>query len=73
MDLKIAKIAVAARLPPGLYRHHSVEEAERQRKVWEEADFQALWVRRGLRPEEVGRGGVAPAHAASRRNSTCPD
>ena len=28
---------------------------ERQREIWEEADFQALWERRGVKPEDVGR------------------
>jgi len=41
--------------PPGVYKYRSIEEAERQREIWEEADFQALWRRRGVRPEDVGR------------------
>lgn len=41
--------------PPGVYKHRSIEEAERQREIWEEADFKALWERRGLKPEDVGR------------------
>ena len=28
--------------PPGVYRHHSIEEAKALREKWEEADFQAL-------------------------------
>jgi hypothetical protein len=39
--------------PPGLYRHRSIEEADRQRELWEEQNFKALWERRGVRPDEV--------------------
>ncbi|MES1244621.1 MAG: hypothetical protein ABUT39_23645 [Acidobacteriota bacterium] len=39
--------------PPGVYRHRSLEDAQRQRDLWEEADFQALWRRRGIKPEEL--------------------
>ena len=41
--------------PPGVYKYRSIEEAERKREIWEEADFQALWARRGVKPEDVGR------------------
>jgi len=41
--------------PLGVYRYRSIEEAERQREIWEEADFRALWARRGVKPEDVGR------------------
>jgi hypothetical protein len=43
------------RFPPGVYRHRSIEEAQRLRDRWEEADFRALWDRRGIAPEDVGR------------------
>jgi hypothetical protein len=39
--------------PPGVYRHRSLEDAQRQREQWEEADFQALWRRRGVKPEDL--------------------
>lgn len=39
--------------PPGVYRHRTLEDAERQRDHWEEQNFQAFWARRGKRPEEV--------------------
>jgi hypothetical protein len=41
------------RFTPGVYRHRSVEDAERQRDAWEEADFRAFWQRRGLDPDEL--------------------
>lgn len=36
------------RFPPGVYRHRSIEDAERQREQWEQANFEAFWRRRGL-------------------------
>jgi hypothetical protein len=42
-------------LPPGVYKHRSIEDAERLRDQWEEADFKALWERRGVKPEELGK------------------
>lgn len=39
--------------PPGVYRHRTIEDAQRQRDVWEEADFRAFWERRGMRPEDI--------------------
>lgn len=44
------------KFPPGVYRYRSIEEAKAQREIWEEADFRALWGRRGIRPEDLGRG-----------------
>jgi len=41
------------RFPPGVYRHRSIEDAQRQREICEKADFQALWESRGVKPEEV--------------------
>ncbi|MDP9121569.1 MAG: hypothetical protein M3O15_09420 [Acidobacteriota bacterium] len=32
--------------PPGVHRHRTVEDALRQRDIWEEADFRKLWDRR---------------------------
>ncbi len=43
------------RFPPGVYKHRSLEEAQRQREIWEEESFQELWRRRGVRPEDLGR------------------
>jgi len=34
------------RFPPGVYRHRSLEEAERLREQWEEANFRAFHSRR---------------------------
>jgi hypothetical protein len=39
--------------PPGVYKHRSIEEAQRQREIWEIADFQALWRRRGIDPKDL--------------------
>jgi hypothetical protein len=38
------------RFPPGVYRHRSVEDAQRLRDAWEAANFRAFWARRG-RPD----------------------
>lgn len=43
------------RFPPGVYKHRSIEEAQRQREIWQEQDFLELWRRRGMKPEDVGR------------------
>lgn len=43
------------RFPSGVYKHRNIEEAQRQREIWEEEDFQELWRRRGIKPEDVGR------------------
>lgn len=32
--------------PPGLYKHRSLEEAQRLRDDWEGANFRAFWKRR---------------------------
>ncbi len=39
--------------PPGVYRHRTIEDAKRLREQWDEANFRALWARRGVRPEDV--------------------
>jgi hypothetical protein len=41
------------RFPPGVYRHRSIEEAKQQRERWDEANFRALWERRGMDPAEL--------------------
>jgi hypothetical protein len=46
---------VPRHFPPGVYKHRSIEDAEKLRAQWEEADFRALWARRGTTPEEFGR------------------
>ncbi len=38
------------RFPPGVYRHRSIEEEQRQRDLWEDANFRAFWKRRGIDP-----------------------
>lgn len=42
------------RFPPGVYRHRTLEDAQRQREVWEEANFRKLWESRGIAPEALG-------------------
>jgi hypothetical protein len=46
---------VPRHFPPGVYKHRSIEEAERLREAWEDADFKALWEHRGVKPEELGK------------------
>ena len=41
------------RFPPGVYKHRTIEDAKRQRDVWEEENFRALWKRRGTEPSEL--------------------
>ena len=41
------------RFPPGVYKYHTIEDAERQRDLWEEENFLALWKRRGPEPSEL--------------------
>ncbi len=43
------------RFPPGVYRHRSAAEADRQRDLWEEANFEAYWSRQAARADEQGR------------------
>lgn len=43
------------RFPPGVYKHRSIEDAQRQREIWEDENFRELWRRRGLKPEDVGK------------------
>ena len=45
---------VPRHFPPGVYKHRSIEDAQRLRDQWEEADFQAFWKRRGVKPETLG-------------------
>jgi hypothetical protein len=46
---------VPRHFPPGVFKHRSIEEAERLRDQWEEADFKALWERRGVKPGELSK------------------
>lgn len=41
------------RFPPGVYKHRTIEDAKRQRDIWEEENFRALWKRRGTEPSEL--------------------
>lgn len=34
------------RFPPGVYRHRSIEEAERLRDAWDDENFRAFWKRK---------------------------
>jgi hypothetical protein len=51
-----AAMAFPRRFPPGVYKHRSLEDAQRLRDQWEEEDFRELWRRRGIDPADVGRG-----------------
>ena|ERR1700688_245313 len=55
------------RLPSGVYRHRSIEEAKQLREVWEEADFRAFWERRSVKAADLGRKPDYPK--ASREHS----
>lgn len=50
---KFAARTCPRHFPPGVYRHRTIEDAQRQRDLWEEADFRALWASRGIRPEDL--------------------
>jgi hypothetical protein len=32
--------------PPGVHKHRSVEEAQKLREIWQDANFSAFWERR---------------------------
>jgi hypothetical protein len=50
---KFAAATCPLRFPPGVYRHRTIEEMQRQREIWEEANFRELWRRRGIDPENL--------------------
>ena len=41
-----ARRTAPARFPPGVYKHSTIEAAERQRQAWEEANFASFRARR---------------------------
>lgn len=45
---RFAAATCPLRFPPGVYRHRSIEEAQRQREAWDEENFRAFWRRRGV-------------------------
>jgi len=51
---KFAERTCPQRFPPGVYRHRSIEDAQRQRDLWEEQNFKAFWERRGFDPKDLG-------------------
>ena len=51
---RFAAQTVPRHFPPGVHKHRSIEDAQRLRDQWEEADFQAFWKRRGVKPETLG-------------------
>jgi hypothetical protein len=53
------------RFPPGAYRHRSIEEAKRQREVWDEANFRAFWERRRGKPADTEVSGEHSLHEES--------
>ena len=52
---RFANVTCPRRFPPGVYRHRSIEEAKQLREVWEVANFEAFWERRGVKPADLGR------------------
>jgi hypothetical protein len=44
------------RFPPGVYKHRSIEDAQRVREQWDEANFRAYW-----RRQAEALGGAATA------------
>jgi|CXWL01.1.fsa_nt_gi hypothetical protein len=53
---RFARETCPVSIPPGVYRHRTIEEAQAQREAWEEANFRALWASRGLQIENPFRG-----------------
>jgi hypothetical protein len=51
---KFAERTCPQRFPPGVYRHRTIEDAQRQRDLWEEQNFKAFWERRGVDPKDLG-------------------
>jgi len=51
---KFAERTCPQRFPPGVYRHRTIEDAQRQRDLWEEENFKSFWKRRGVDPKELG-------------------
>lgn len=50
---KFAETTCPQRFPPGVYKHRTVEDAQRQRDLWEEQNFKAFWERRGIDPKDL--------------------
>ena len=46
-----AERTVPRSFPPGVYRHATIEEANRLRDAWEEQDFRRFWDARGGLPQ----------------------
>ena len=46
---------VPRHFPPGVYKHRSIEDAQRLRDEWERLDFEALWKNRGIDPRELAK------------------
>ena len=51
---KFAERTCPQRFPPGVYRHRTIEDAQRQRDLWEAQNFKAFWERRGIDPTDLG-------------------
>ncbi|MBP7867822.1 MAG: hypothetical protein KA419_17975 [Acidobacteria bacterium] len=41
-----AELTGPQRFPPGVHRHRTIEDAQRLRDQWDDANFRALWERR---------------------------
>jgi hypothetical protein len=44
---ELAERVAPQRFPPGVYRHRSIESAERLRDAWAAANFRRFWAARG--------------------------
>jgi hypothetical protein len=45
---RFARETCPVSIPPGVYHHRTIEEAQAQRELWEAANFRALWESRGV-------------------------
>ncbi len=50
---KFAERTCPQRFPPGVYKHRTIEDAQRQRDLWEDQNFTAFWERRGIDPKKL--------------------
>lgn len=46
----LAERTCQRRFPPGVYRHRSIEEAQRLRDKWETSQFESYWARQSETP-----------------------
>jgi hypothetical protein len=51
-----AQRTLGYRFPPGVYKHRSIEEAQRQREIWEQSCFEAYQARKRAGSSTPGGG-----------------